>query len=132
MSLFDLDAVRDSNRFPALGLKLPICEQSITLAACSKSFSPNRSIDSSTACATRRPDVIWFCGFARGASGSLVTSSRSPRGSTRCASSLGPGWRMYYARRGDILIVMLGGGTKGTQARDIEKAIALAETIEES
>ena len=38
---------------------------------------------------------------------------------------------MYYARRGDILIVMLGGGTKATQARDIEKAIALAETIEE-
>ncbi len=43
----------------------------------------------------------------------------------------GPGWRMYYARRGDILILMLGGGTKATQARDIEKAIALAETIEE-
>lgn len=43
----------------------------------------------------------------------------------------GPGWRMYYARRGDILILMLGGGTKGTQARDIEKAIALAQTIEE-
>ncbi len=43
----------------------------------------------------------------------------------------GPGWRMYYARRGDILILMLGGGTKATQARDIAKAIALAETIEE-
>jgi putative addiction module killer protein len=43
----------------------------------------------------------------------------------------GPGWRMYNARRGDILILMLGGGTKGTQARDIEKAIALAQTIEE-
>jgi putative addiction module killer protein len=43
----------------------------------------------------------------------------------------GPGWRMYYARRGDILILMLGGGTKATQARDIEKALALAETIEE-
>ena len=43
----------------------------------------------------------------------------------------GPGWRMYYARRGDVLIVMLGGGTKGTQARDIEKAIALAKTIED-
>ena len=42
-----------------------------------------------------------------------------------------PGWRMYYVRRGDVLIVMLGGGTKGTQARDIEKAIALAETIED-
>ena len=43
----------------------------------------------------------------------------------------GPGWRMYYARRGDFLIVMLGGGTKGTQARDIAKAIALAKTIED-
>lgn len=43
----------------------------------------------------------------------------------------GPGWRMYYALRGEILVVMLGGGTKGTQARDIEKAVALAETIEE-
>ena len=43
----------------------------------------------------------------------------------------GPGWRMYYARRGEVLIVMLGGATKGTQARDIEKAIALAETIED-
>lgn len=43
----------------------------------------------------------------------------------------GPGWRMYYARRGDILILMLGGGTKATQARDISKAIALARTIEE-
>jgi putative addiction module killer protein len=38
---------------------------------------------------------------------------------------------MYYTRRGDILILMLGGGTKATQARDIAKAIALAETIEE-
>jgi putative addiction module killer protein len=43
----------------------------------------------------------------------------------------GPGWRMYYARRGDTLVLMLGGGTKASQARDIAKAIALAETIEE-
>ena len=43
----------------------------------------------------------------------------------------GPGWRMYHAHRGDILILMLGGGTKATQARDIAKAIAQAEMIEE-
>ncbi len=43
----------------------------------------------------------------------------------------GPGWRMYYVRRGGILILMLGGGTKATLARDVAKAIALAETIEE-
>jgi putative addiction module killer protein len=43
----------------------------------------------------------------------------------------GPDWRMYYARRGDILILMPDGGSKATQVRDIAKAIALAETIEE-
>jgi putative addiction module killer protein len=43
----------------------------------------------------------------------------------------GPGWRMYFVRRGEILILMLGGGTKATQQRDIERAIALAKSIEE-
>ncbi|MFT5697861.1 MAG: putative addiction module killer protein [Desulforhopalus sp.] len=34
----------------------------------------------------------------------------------------GPGWRMYYAKRGDTIIVMLGGGDKGSQVADIAKA----------
>jgi len=42
----------------------------------------------------------------------------------------GPGWRMYYTRRGDVLIVMLGGGDKSTQKSDIARAIALAEKLE--
>jgi putative addiction module killer protein len=42
----------------------------------------------------------------------------------------GPGWRMYYARRGATLILMLGGGSKSTQAADISKAISLADTME--
>jgi putative addiction module killer protein len=41
----------------------------------------------------------------------------------------GPGWRMYYVQRGDIVIVMLGGGTKSTQGRDIQRAIALAQEL---
>jgi putative addiction module killer protein len=43
----------------------------------------------------------------------------------------GPGWRMYYVQRGNVLIVMLGGGDKSTQAADIAKAIKLAATLEE-
>ena len=43
----------------------------------------------------------------------------------------GPGWRMYYVLRGDVLIVMLGGGDKSTQSVDIAKAIKLAATLEE-
>ncbi|HEY5795274.1 MAG TPA: type II toxin-antitoxin system RelE/ParE family toxin [Bosea sp. (in: a-proteobacteria)] len=35
----------------------------------------------------------------------------------------GPGYRIYYAKRGDVLILLLGGGDKSTQAKDIEKAI---------
>jgi len=43
----------------------------------------------------------------------------------------GPGWRMYYVQRGDVLIVMLGGGDKSTQQADIKRAIALANTLQE-
>jgi putative addiction module killer protein len=42
----------------------------------------------------------------------------------------GPGWRMYYLQRGDVLIVMLGGGDKSTQVSDILKARELARTLE--
>ncbi len=43
----------------------------------------------------------------------------------------GPGWRLYYIQRGELLIVMLGGGDKSSQAADITKAIALAATLED-
>ena len=42
----------------------------------------------------------------------------------------GPGWRMYYIQRGELLIVMLGGGDKSTQSADIAKAISLASLME--
>lgn len=41
----------------------------------------------------------------------------------------GPGWRMYYVQRGDVLLVMLGGGDKATQQADIAAAIALSKTL---
>lgn len=43
----------------------------------------------------------------------------------------GPGWRMYYVQRGEVLIVMLGGGDKATQSTDIAKAISLAGLLED-
>ena len=37
---------------------------------------------------------------------------------------LGPGYRVYYGRRGNALVILLCGGDKGTQARDIQRAQA--------
>jgi putative addiction module killer protein len=43
----------------------------------------------------------------------------------------GPGWRMYYAKRGNTLIIMLGGGDKDSQKSDIAKAIHREEMLED-
>ncbi|SDZ01111.1 putative addiction module killer protein [Nitrosomonas halophila] len=43
----------------------------------------------------------------------------------------GPGWRMYYIQRGELLIVMLGGGDKSSQNEDIAKAQSIAASLED-
>lgn len=42
----------------------------------------------------------------------------------------GPGYRLYFVRRGEALIVLLCGGDKSSQGADIAEAKALAEEIE--
>ena len=37
----------------------------------------------------------------------------------------GPGYRIYLAKDGDQLIILIGGGTKKSQVRDIDQAIKL-------
>ena len=43
----------------------------------------------------------------------------------------GPGYRIYLARDGSTIIVLLGGGTKKRQQRDIERAIDLWESYKQ-
>ena len=43
----------------------------------------------------------------------------------------GPGYRVYYTQRGDRLLLLLVGGDKATQQKDIEMAIHLARNFEE-
>ena len=41
----------------------------------------------------------------------------------------GPGFRVYLMRRGTEVVVLLGGGDKRSQKRDIERAKALAREV---
>ena len=41
----------------------------------------------------------------------------------------GPGYRVYFVQRGQTLVVLLAGGDKRTQDRDIKKALKLAREL---
>jgi putative addiction module killer protein len=39
----------------------------------------------------------------------------------------GPGYRVYFIRRGTLVVVLLAGGDKSTQDADIKRAIVIAK-----
>jgi putative addiction module killer protein len=41
----------------------------------------------------------------------------------------GPGYRVYFVQKADVYIVLLAGGDKSTQEKDIRKAKALAREL---
>jgi putative addiction module killer protein len=43
---------------------------------------------------------------------------------------VGPGYRVYYMQRQNVLIILLCGGDKSSQPADIEMAYRLAENLE--
>ena len=42
----------------------------------------------------------------------------------------GPGYRVYFTRRGEVVYLLLIGGDKSTQKRDIQRAKQIAEDFE--
>ena len=60
--------------------------------------------------------------LARMETGNLSDVKGVGSGVLECRIHVGPGYRVYFGRDGDTLIVLLGGWTKASQQRDIEQA----------
>lgn len=41
----------------------------------------------------------------------------------------GPGYRVYYVRQADVIYLLLLGGDKSSQTRDIKRAIEMARAL---
>lgn len=53
------------------------------------------------------------------------------RGVSELRIDYGPGYRVYFTRRGSSIVVLLCGGDKQSQARDIRRAQAMVEQLKE-
>ena len=60
--------------------------------------------------------------LARAGQGNLSNAKSVGAGVSELRIDFGPGYRIYFGREGSVLIILLAGGTKKRQQRDIEAA----------
>jgi putative addiction module killer protein len=66
----------------------------------------------------------------RAESGNLGDCRSVGGGVSEMRVDVGPGYRLYFTRRGRLLVVMLAGGDKSTQVSDIRRARRIATELE--
>jgi putative addiction module killer protein len=65
--------------------------------------------------------------LGRAASGNLGDTKPVRGGISEMRIDHGPGYRLYFMRRGPLVMVLLAGGDKRTQDGDIERAIEISK-----
>jgi putative addiction module killer protein len=68
--------------------------------------------------------------LARVAQGNLGDVEPAGEGVSELRIHFGPGYRLYLVERGNTVVVLLCGGTKRTQSRDIDRAKAMAKDLD--
>lgn len=64
--------------------------------------------------------------IARVAAGNLGDMKSVGGGVSELRIDYGPGYRVYFTRRGSVLVILLCGGDKHTQSKDIKRAVEMA------
>ena len=67
----------------------------------------------------------------RVAEGNLGDTKPVGEGVAELRIPFGPGYRMYYTKRRNIVVILLLGGDKSTQEKDIKRAIQMVQNLEE-
>ncbi|WP_243787559.1 type II toxin-antitoxin system RelE/ParE family toxin [Pseudomonas amygdali] len=75
----------------------------------------------------RRAKTAIAARIIRVANGLMGDVSPVGQGVSELRIHYGPGYRVYFQQRGDELVILLCGGDKATQSRDIETAKTLAK-----
>ncbi len=87
-------------------------------------------------CGGRSPYAEWFDSLnAQAAAKVAIAITRMGQGNFsnlrsvgsgvhECRIDFGPGYRVYFGKDGELVVILLGGGTKKRQQNDINNAIA--------
>lgn len=86
-----------------------------------------------TACATSRRERVFKPGLSASppATGNPGDVEPVGEGVSELRINYGPGYRVYFKQRGRELIILLAGGDRSTQAKDINVALRLARNLSE-
>jgi putative addiction module killer protein len=71
----------------------------------------------------------YWCGHERLASGNPGDAKPVGKGVWELRINYGPGYRVYYTKQEQSVIILLAGGDKSTQSSDIKKALQLAQDL---